>query len=81
MDMHIKLPSEHAAFIKHVAEVHNVTPVAIAAHVLHEAIYITACPTTPRTWTSTKWEPEFHASARQVVALGPSDLKGYHNES
>ena len=80
MDMHIKLPSEHAAFIKHVAEVHNVTPVAIAAHVLHEAIYITACEYA-QDMDIHKEDPGFHASARQVVALGPSDLKGDRNES
>ena len=73
MDMHIKLLPELADFLKYLAEAHKVTPVDLAMHVLHEAIYITACDIAGDMDIHTE-EPELHAAARQVVTLGPSTL-------
>ena len=73
MDMHIKLLPELTDFLKYLAEAHKVTPVDMAMHVLHEAIYIAACGVAGD-MAIFEEEPELHAAARQVVTIGPSKL-------
>ena len=74
MDMHIKIPPELADFLKYLADANKVVPVDVAAHILHEAIYIAACDIAGNMEIHED-EPAFHTAARQVVTFGPSKLK------